>query len=795
MSIKKIISVFCTSVISLNIGVPMFAYSLTDSHTALNDTFEVRVSKDTSTDKLMNIDLGNEKISLSLGQKFFDSEDCKTEETNKSKKLFKGQTQQIKNVLPDVSVRYKKQERGLKEDFILHSRAAQNVFNLNYDIGSLQAWQTDEQNILLIDENGNIKTIISAPYMTDNKGACSKDVSLKISNQNGNMLSVKLTADYSWLQSDDREYPVEVDPRYDTLPTKSMKKGDNDEQVALLKNMLFEAGIGAGVSMHETKRDLRNNTFSSITEKFVIAFQREMDLTPTGVADANTLGALRMHLERKEVLDTPEHTEQFLKRSETRSPSETKGFFASMANFFGRVNVVDLLVTVGTAAVVVEISAFCAPVTAASITYMLVGGSAIGAAANGISEYAQQRSVGSNVDFGRVAIKAAGGAVKGLACAIPSAGVGVGGKALLFGGVAAAGTAENLSCTVKSTGFSGEALGDALINGTAQGLVSVPVAVLARGSVCLVKSKQSSNLSGKTKSVRIGGTQEVAEVAGGAGGGAAAKCVENSTSKDKGDKSSSTKGSTPETRKVSVESGSKNLTDVFKSRRIGENDISDKGAIDSTSHYIPRVSEKTAKSRNETSSSDAGVSSKEKALKNQNITGNIPSDNSKSVFNNKKHESPEGSLSAEMRDIKRFMDDQAYVDLKKPLDQVIEEKWKRTVEGAKALHTQFKTPQGLEMQKEIYRKDLEFVSGVRDFAQRNSLKLTPESKRKLEIFEKMARGEIKVREAAQRGDIASRRRLNYELGRNTIEVMNEQIQRYTEEFCRQFHSILANMYR
>lgn len=495
MSVKKIIAMAFSAVMLLNTEMPTFAYFQTDSNMLSNSTFEVNVFDETSSDELMNIKLGNEKISLNLDQKTCKSENCKSKEPDKSKKLTKGQIKEITNVLPDVSVRYKKQDQGLKEDYILHSKVAQNVFDLNYDIGSLQAEQLNEQNILLLDKNGTIKTIISAPYMTDAKGARSNDVSLKISSKNGNILSVKLEASSSWLNDDNREYPVEVDPRYDTLPTKPMKKGDNSEQVALLKNMLFEAGVGAGISLHEAKRDMKNNSFGNVTRKFVISFQLAMDLNPTGIADSNTLAALRMHLERKGILDTQEHTEQFLKRAQSRSSSEASGFFASIANYFSRINLADLVVTSGTVAVVVGISAFCSPVTAAGIVYMLLGGAAIGAVAGGVSEYVQQRMVGSEVDFGRVAIKAAGGALKGTISAIPGAGIGLCGKGILLGGIGTVGAGENLLCSVKSTGFSCDAVEDALINGAAQGLASIPSAALARGVVGIVKPQSQAVLN------------------------------------------------------------------------------------------------------------------------------------------------------------------------------------------------------------------------------------------------------------------------------------------------------------
>ena len=92
MSIKKIIGMFVSTVILLNVGMPIFAYSSVTSRFARSDTFEVHVAKDSSNGKLMNIDLGNEKISLSLDHKTLDSGNYDSEVINKSlsgiKKLF-----------------------------------------------------------------------------------------------------------------------------------------------------------------------------------------------------------------------------------------------------------------------------------------------------------------------------------------------------------------------------------------------------------------------------------------------------------------------------------------------------------------------------------------------------------------------------------------------------------------------------------------------------------------------------------------------------------------------------------
>ena len=762
MLIKKIIGIFCSAVISLNIGMPIFAYASVDSNITSNDTFEVSVSNNTDTDELMNIDLGNEKISLSLDKKTLNFEEFKSEKEKKSEKLSEGQTQQIADVLPGVSVRYKKQEQGLKEDFILHGKDAQNIFDLNYDIGSLQAQQLDEQNIILMGKDGAIKTIISAPYMTDAKGTRSTDVTLKILDKKDDILSVKLTADYSWLQSDDRAYPVEIDPRYDTLPTKPMQKGDNSEQVALLKNMLFEAGIGAGVSWHEVKRDMRNNTFSNVTERFVIAFQREMNLTPTGVADANTLAALRMHLERKGILDTQEHTEQFLRRAEERSPSETKGFFAGIADFFSRINLTDLLVTTGTVAVVVGISAFCAPVTAAGITFMLIGGAAIGGMAGGISGYAQQRAVGSEVDFGRVAVKFAGGAVKGIVCAIPGAGVGIAGKAWMAGAVAAAGAGESLSCTVKSTGFSGEAVADALLNGAAQGLASIPAAALARGVVGLVKPQQPASLLGETKTAQIGGTKEIIEGTGTVGGTAVAEPMVDSVSVDKEDKSSSTIRNTSKRSQATTRPSSKNLMGGSEPRRIGENDRMGEETTGVTLRSTRQLSERSTETRSDASSSDVGVPLKGDVPKelptlppNGNALSN-PHDISLETFEKTRIETI-----AKNQDIARNVPNQS--------------------------------PQHYDAQKANYQSELDRLQAMEHAARLGQRPpLTPEEQRLIEVAKQSAKEQIGRLNDAQRGNPMQRGQLNNESYMDPRRVFQSQMSTPSVQEILRFGHIISS---
>ena len=60
------------------------------------------------------------------------------------------------------------------------------------------------------------------------------------------------------------------------------------------------------------------------------------------------------------------------------------------------------------------------------------------------------------------------------------------------------------------------------------------------------------------------------------------------------------------------------------------------------------------------------------------------------------------------------MHNQALVDTSKPINQMIDEKWKNTVIGSQMMFSDRQISKSIEMQKELYRKDLEFVAGVRE---------------------------------------------------------------------------------
>lgn len=117
-----------------------------------------------------------------------------------------------KDVFNDVDLQHFVTTTGIKENIILKSSKAQNEFTLNYKIPNLTAKQKDDKTITLSDKDGKEIYTISAPYMYDANGSSSTQMKIEIVKQKGSNLQVKLTADYAFIHTIGRAFPITIDP-------------------------------------------------------------------------------------------------------------------------------------------------------------------------------------------------------------------------------------------------------------------------------------------------------------------------------------------------------------------------------------------------------------------------------------------------------------------------------------------------------------------------------------------------------------------------------------------------------
>ena len=130
------------------------------------------------------------------------------------KKLEEKSKIKYENIYDNVSLEYKISEKKLKENLVLKSKNSKNEFEINYDVGDLGAIQENDKTINLVNRNEKTVFTISAPEMFDANGNKSDDLKIKIEDRKNNSLKIKLICDKSWIQSEERAYPITIDPDY-----------------------------------------------------------------------------------------------------------------------------------------------------------------------------------------------------------------------------------------------------------------------------------------------------------------------------------------------------------------------------------------------------------------------------------------------------------------------------------------------------------------------------------------------------------------------------------------------------
>lgn len=116
----------------------------------------------------------------------------------------------------DVDLQYFVTPVGVKENIILKSEKAQTEFDISYKFNGLIAEQKDDWTIELKNDKNEVVYTIIAPFMTDSKAEISTQLKLSIISQKKGKMTIKLSADKDWIESKDREFPIIIDPAFNT---------------------------------------------------------------------------------------------------------------------------------------------------------------------------------------------------------------------------------------------------------------------------------------------------------------------------------------------------------------------------------------------------------------------------------------------------------------------------------------------------------------------------------------------------------------------------------------------------
>ncbi|MBQ2736548.1 MAG: DNRLRE domain-containing protein, partial [Clostridia bacterium] len=189
----------------------------------------IKFSKNIKNGKIFELSENGYKISLSLSNKSLkdSNADVKNHKAKGSVSVFDSEEEQLeklKNVDNLTKVRYNNIEDGidleyqiysnnLKESIIVNSKKDSYVYSFELKLNKLTAALNEDGSISLKDEEtGESKYTMPAPFMFDNAGELSTDVSYTLTQSGKYKYTLTVTADTEWIINEARELPVTIDP-------------------------------------------------------------------------------------------------------------------------------------------------------------------------------------------------------------------------------------------------------------------------------------------------------------------------------------------------------------------------------------------------------------------------------------------------------------------------------------------------------------------------------------------------------------------------------------------------------
>lgn len=117
--------------------------------------------------------------------------------------------------VPELSVEYSVYHNKIEEDIFINAPTDLRAFSMNIQADGLTARLNDDGSVDFLDENGDMQYRIGIPYMEDANNEVLNDIEVTV-DQSGNTCTVTYTPNEAWLTSEDRLYPILLDPSITT---------------------------------------------------------------------------------------------------------------------------------------------------------------------------------------------------------------------------------------------------------------------------------------------------------------------------------------------------------------------------------------------------------------------------------------------------------------------------------------------------------------------------------------------------------------------------------------------------
>ncbi len=112
---------------------------------------------------------------------------------------------------PEISVDYSVYRNKIEEDIYINSKTDIKSISMNLSVGTLVARVNYDNSVWLLNDEGEPEYTVGVPYMEDAAGEILNDIKVTVT-QNGSNCVITYTPNEAWLNSEERVYPILLDP-------------------------------------------------------------------------------------------------------------------------------------------------------------------------------------------------------------------------------------------------------------------------------------------------------------------------------------------------------------------------------------------------------------------------------------------------------------------------------------------------------------------------------------------------------------------------------------------------------
>ena len=116
------------------------------------------------------------------------------------------------SVMENVDISYEISGSDIKENIIVNDKLSSYSFTFDIKAKKLDLDLCDDGGIAITKEDGTPFAYIPAPFMYDSNNEYSTDVSFSLEEYKDDRYYLTVTADEEWMNKEDREFPVVIDP-------------------------------------------------------------------------------------------------------------------------------------------------------------------------------------------------------------------------------------------------------------------------------------------------------------------------------------------------------------------------------------------------------------------------------------------------------------------------------------------------------------------------------------------------------------------------------------------------------